>query len=125
MSRKRAIVDKTQAGASSRPRFDRSLGLTLFTGVAMLLVLGLVFSVAYGSKQITTNAAALHDADESLRAATVIRAQLALSMHMASTDREFGTNSVAARETSLVEADLALQDFATGLNEHPRSGRCP
>ena len=48
MSQKRPIVDRTGSGAASRPRFDRSMGLTVFIGMAMLLVLGLVFSVAYG-----------------------------------------------------------------------------
>lgn len=115
MSPKRAIVDKTHKAATARPRFDRSLGLTLFTGLAMLLVLGLVFSVAYGSKQITTQASSLHDADESLRAATVVRAQVALGVHMSAVDRQFGTNSGAALETSIVEAELAIQDFQTGM----------
>ncbi|NNF10050.1 MAG: hypothetical protein HKN74_07190, partial [Acidimicrobiia bacterium] len=61
-------------GNAGRFRWDRSLGLTVFTGMAMLLVLGLVFSVAYGSQRITSNASALHDADEGLRAATIVRA---------------------------------------------------
>ncbi len=122
MSPKRAIVDKTRKDIAARPKFDRSLGLTLFTGLAMLLVLGLVFSVAYGSKQVTTQASSLHDADESLRAATVIRAQLALGVHMSAVDRQFGTNSGAALETSVVEADLAIQDLETGMAELEKAG---
>ncbi len=122
MGRRKTIVDRTRKDVVTRPKFDRSLGLTLFTGVAMLLVLGLVFSVAYGSKQITTQASSLHDADESLRAATVIRAQVALAVHMAAVDREFGTNSGPARETSIVEAELALQDFETGMAQLESAG---
>ena len=122
MSKKRAVVDKTQLGTAARPKFDRSLGLTLFTGLVMLLVLGLVFSVAYGSKQITTQASSLHDADESLRAATVIRAQVALGVHMSAVDRQFGTNSGVALETSIVEAHLAIQDFETGMAELEAAG---
>jgi len=122
MSPKRAIVDKTGSGAAARPKFDRSLGLTVFTGIAMLLVLGLVFSVAYGSKQVTTQASALHDADESLRAATVIRAQVALAVHMSAVDRQFGTNSSLALETSIVEADLAIQDFENGMAQLEAAG---
>lgn len=125
MSRKRQIVAKTSVVGGSRPRWDRSLGLTVFTGIIMLLVLGLVFSVAFGSKQVTTKAAALHDADETLRAATVVRAQLALGTHMATVDRRFGTNSGAAQETSIFEAELALDDFATGLNNLANAGEIP
>ena len=122
MSPKRGIVDTTRSGIVARPKFDRSLGLTLFVGVAMLLVLGLVFSVAYGSKQITTQASSLHDADESLRAATVIRAQVALAVHMSAVDRQFGTNSGPARETSIIEAELAIQDFETGMAQLESDG---
>lgn len=68
MSSSRAASTHGTARSRSRPRWDRSLGLTVFTGIAMLVVLGMVFSVAYGSQQITSNAAALHDADEGLRA---------------------------------------------------------
>lgn len=106
-----------------RPRWDRSLGLTIFTGIAMLVVLGLVFSVAYGSRQITTSAAALHDADEGLRAATIVRAQLALGVHNANVDREFGTNSIGAQETSISEATVALADLTTALNQLVESGK--
>ena len=116
--RSRGVV----GGGSSRPRWDRSLGLTVFTGLAMLVVLGLVFSVAYGSQRITSNAAALHDADEGLRAATIVRAQLALGVHMSSVDREFGTNSGQARETSVVEASLALENLSMAVEQLLGSG---
>ena len=57
-----------RSGAS---KWDRALAITLVAGVGMMLLVGLVFAIAYGSQQITTNATALHQADESLRAATV------------------------------------------------------
>jgi len=123
MSRLRKGATSLGEAGFGRPRWDRSLGLTIFTGIAMLMVLGLVFSVAYGSQQITTNAAALHDADEGLRAATIIRAQLALGVHMANVDREFGTNSGAAQETSTFEATLALSDLTTAVEQLLTSGR--
>ena len=99
-----------------RRRFDRSLMLTLFTGLALLLVLGLVFSVAYGSQRITSEAGSLHTADEALRAATVARAQLALAVHMSAVDSQVGTDSSDAVALSLSEADQALSDFATGMD---------
>jgi signal transduction histidine kinase len=101
---------------------NRSIGVTLVVGLAMLLVLGLVFSVAYGSRRITTSAAALHDADEALRSATVARAQLALAVHMGAVDRQFGTNSSQAQQVSLEEAELALADFDTAIGRLDDAG---
>lgn len=102
-------------GAKRAGRFDRSLGLTVVVGIALALVLGLVFSVAYGSRRITLDAGALHDADETLRSATVARAQLALAVHMASVDREFGTSTAASRQLSMDEAEEAFDDIAAGI----------
>ncbi len=91
------------------------------TGVVLLLVLGLVFAVAQGSKRITTSAGALHDADEALRSATIVRAQLALASHMVAVDQLVGANAGEAIDLSLNEADTALEDLATAI-EHLTSG---
>jgi signal transduction histidine kinase len=101
--------------ASPRARWDRTLALTLFIGLALLVVLGLVFAVAQGSRRITRNAGILHTADESLRSATVARAQLTLALHMMSVDQETGTNSSAAVAVSTSEATEALDAFAEGV----------
>lgn len=110
---------KQQRPSSRRRRagWDRSLGLTVVTGLVLLLVLGLVFSVAYGSRRITVSAATLHDADETLRSATVARAQLGLAVYMAAVDRLFGTNSSEARSLSVSEADVALSDVISGADQ--------
>jgi signal transduction histidine kinase len=102
---------------SSAPssRRDRPLLITIGAGLILLLVVGIVFSAAWGSQRITKAAAALHNADETLRSATVARAQLALVVHMAAVDREFGTNSLDAREVSLSEIAIALSDMNAGL----------
>lgn len=81
------------------------------------MVLGLVFSVAYGSRRITISAATLHDADETLRSAVVARAQLGLAVHMAAVDRLFGTNSTEAQSLSVGEADVALADVMSGADQ--------
>lgn len=99
-----------------RTRLDRSLAITLVSGLVLLLVLGLVFSVAYGSQRITTSAGALHDADETLRSATVVRAQLAIASLMNAVDREFGTRSTSAIDFSMDEAATALDDLHTGFD---------
>ncbi|NND03272.1 MAG: HAMP domain-containing histidine kinase [Acidimicrobiia bacterium] len=102
--------------AAGRNRFDRSLAITIVTGLVLILILGLVFSVAYGSQRITSSAGSLHDADETLRSATVVRAQFALASLMNGMDREFGTRSQVPIEFSLGEADQALGDLETGIS---------
>lgn len=104
-----------RAVPTGRNRFDRSLAITIVTGLVLLLILGLVFSVAYGSQRITSSAGSLHDADETLRSATVVRAQYALASLMNGMDREVGTRSAESIAFSLSEADAALADLETGF----------
>ena len=111
---------KDMASPSSRRRktiFDRGLGLTIMIGLALVFLIGVVFAVAYGSQRITRNATDLHKADETLRAATVIRAQVALSVFMASMDDQFGTVSTEAQSLSQSEAQTALGDLEVGVAE--------
>lgn len=96
-------------------RRDRPLLITIGAGLILLLVVGIVFSAAWGSQRITKAAAALHNADETLRSATVARAQLALAVHMSAVDREFGTNSLDAREVSQAETTKAILDVDDGF----------
>ncbi|MGB7859905.1 MAG: histidine kinase dimerization/phospho-acceptor domain-containing protein, partial [Acidimicrobiia bacterium] len=96
-------------------KWDRALAITLVAGLAMLLLVGLVFAIAYGSQKITSDATSLHDANEVLRSSTVVRAQLALGVHAGSVDVQFGTDSTDAIELSIDEAELALEDMRLGL----------
>ena len=104
---------------SSRPsdnsRLDRALAISLVAGLALLMLVGLVFSIAYGSQQITSDATDLHKADEVLRSATVVRAQLAIAVHAGTVDREFGSNSSEAIDQSIDEAERALVDLHDGM----------
>ena len=87
------------------------------TGLALVFIIGVVFAVAYGSQRITRSATDLHKADETLRSATVVRAQVALSVFMATVDNQFGTVSTAAQNLSQNEARIAVADLETGINE--------
>ena len=89
--------------------------ITIGSGLILLIVVGTVFSAAWGSGRVTQAAASLHNADEALRSATVARAQLALAVHMSAVDREFGTNSREARTVSLSETDEALVDLRDSM----------
>ncbi|MDH3498807.1 MAG: HAMP domain-containing histidine kinase [Acidimicrobiia bacterium] len=100
-----------------RSRLDRVLGITVLTGLSLALVIGVVFAIAYGSRNITSNATDLHKADESLRSATVARAQITLAAYMASVDEAFGTVTVEPRLLSQNEATTALSDLETGILE--------
>ncbi len=93
----------------------RFAALTLGVGVAILLVFALVFSIAFGTKSIAGHALALHNADEALRAATIVRAQAGLATHLAVLEREFGFGSAEAVELSLSEVRLALNDLDSAL----------
>lgn len=97
-------------------KWDRALAITLVAGVAMLLLVGLVFAIAYGSQRITRDATSLHNADEVLRSSTVARAQLSLAVHAGEVDDHFGTDSSEAVELSLGEIDAALADLRVGLD---------
>lgn len=109
-------------GVRTRSRFDRALAITLVAGVGLLLILGLVFSIAHGSQQITTRATDLHNADESLRAATVVRAQVGLAVHLTTIDDVFGTNSDEPIALSLSEAGEALDDLNAGIGRLESDG---
>lgn len=83
----------------------------------MVLVFALVFSIAFGTRQVAEHADALHNADEALRAATVARAQAGLATHLAALEREFGFEATEAIATSTEEAELAVADLEAGLLE--------
>jgi signal transduction histidine kinase len=115
-------MPKWGGGTRPRSRFDRALAITLVSGLGLLLILGLVFSIAHGSQQITTRATDLHNADESLRAATVVRAQIGLAVHLITIDDVFGTNSDDAIALSVSEAETALDDLNHGINRLEEDG---
>ena len=120
---------ESAAGTVSRPaharsRFDSAVALTSIAGMGLLLMVGLVFSVARGGQEVSVDASQLHSADESLRAATVVRAQLGLAVYKLTVDEAFGTNSADALEVSLSEARDALEDLnraIAGLDEEASS----
>lgn len=100
---------------SGTSKWDRALGITLVAGLAMLILVGLVFAIAYGSQRITSDATSLHKADEVLRSSTVVRAQLALGSYAGGVDERYGTDSPEAISTSIEEAAIAIDDVRVGM----------
>lgn len=108
--------DQQERGNS---RWDRILLVSILSALALLVLLGVVFSVAYGSRRITTNATSLHKANEILRTSTVARAQLGLAVYLAAVDREVGTNSTDAIAFSIAETEDALREMRNGFFGDP------
>jgi signal transduction histidine kinase len=99
------------------------LFVTFLLALALLVIMGVVFSVAYGSHTITTNASSLHHADEMLRSSTVVRAQMGLVVYLASVDRERGTDSSAGIATAVEKAEESLGEMRLEFFGDPQTGR--
>jgi signal transduction histidine kinase len=109
------FVGDRDEGEHGRSSWDRVLTVSALSMLVLLILLGVVFSVSYGSRRITTNATALHKADEMLRTSMVAKAQLDLAVNLSVVDREQGSNSTAAIDFSIEEAEQALTEMRTGF----------
>lgn len=90
--------------------------ITLGVGVAIILVFALVFSIAFGTRSIANHASALHNADEALRAATIVRSQAGLATHLSVLEQEFGFDAGDGIELAVGETRLALDDLEGALD---------
>ncbi|HLA67672.1 MAG TPA: HAMP domain-containing sensor histidine kinase [Acidimicrobiia bacterium] len=111
--RTRRHPDREAVGAPKRR--GRLAALTLGAGVAIVVVFALVFSIAYGSRGVAAHAAALHNADEALRAATVARSQSGLAAHLSILERDFEFDAGDGIDLSESETRLALDDLESAL----------
>ncbi len=113
------------SSASSRNRLDRGLALTVLTGLGLLLVVGVVFSVAYGSQRITTAAVEQQQSAEGLRLATVARADVAIGVLLGSVEADFegGVYAGEARREAILSAREALSDLEDGVADLAASDR--
>jgi len=102
---------------SPGPRRTRLGAIALGIGVVMVLVFALVFSIAFGTKQVAAHADALHNADEALRAATVIRAQAGMAVHLSVLEQDFGFEATETIAVATDEAAVALIDLGATLDE--------
>lgn len=96
-------------------QLDRALSFSLAAGIALLLIVGVIYATANGTQQITSDAVSLHSADEALRSSSVARAQIAIAVHASTVDQEFGSDSTEAVGFALGEADRSLEDFRSAL----------
>lgn len=106
----------TKRVLSSGPRLDRALSVSLAAGVALLVIIGVVYATAHGTRQITSDAMSLHSADEVLRSSSVARAQVAIAVHASTVDQQFGSDSTEVIDFAVGEAERSLEDFDSGLD---------
>ena len=82
----------------------RALIISAVLGLVFVVLASAVFTIAGRSRDVANRSVELHSLNETLRAATVVRAQATFAAYLASTDRTFGTDSRAAIRVSVTEA---------------------
>jgi hypothetical protein len=88
----------------------------------LLVVSAIVFVVSAGSRGLSLHAEAVHVADETLRVATVARAQVAMANHFASIERELGVSVEEQLVVSAEQARSALGLIGSGVEQLVVSG---
>jgi signal transduction histidine kinase len=96
--------------------------VTTAVGATLLVVSAVVFAVSAGTSGLTAHAESVHIADETLRVATVARAQVAMANHFASIERELAVNVDDQLETSASQARSALELMVAGVQQLEKSG---
>jgi len=106
----------------NKARGNRVWVVTTAVGATLLVVSAIVFAVSSGTQGLTAHAEAVHIADETLRVATVTRAQVAMANHFASIERELSVDAGEQLVTSADQATNALDLMASGIAQLERSG---
>jgi signal transduction histidine kinase len=106
------------------PKARRSRALLVVTVLAVVAVAitAAIFAFSRGTREVTESALSLHQADDTLRVATVARFQLGFGVHLAGLDREFGSDFSDARRQSLDEAAAAVEQLGVGIADLERLG---
>ncbi len=106
----------------SKIKGNKAWIVTTAVGATLLIVSAIVFAVSTGTKGLTTHAESVHIADETLRIATVARAQVAMANHFASIERELSVAVDDQLLTSTEQANSALDLMAVGIEQLEVSG---
>ena len=120
-------MDEGRGTALSKVRRNRLRGgrvwvVTTAVGATLLVVSAIVFVVSSGTQGLTVHAEAVHVADETLRVATVARAQVAMANHFASIERELGVDVSEELSISASQARFALDLIRSGIDQLEASG---
>ena len=109
---------------STTTQSGNSLGLTISTGIVLLFIVGLIFSMSRSTSDIVRDADALHDADEALRGITVVRAQVELVALQSAIRANPTPEDRAAIQSGVDEVKQALVTSRVGITamtEHDSS----
>lgn len=120
-------MDEGPGTALRRVRRNRGKGgrawiITTAVDTTLLVVSAIVFAVSAGTQGLTSHAEAVHVADETLRVATVARAQVAMANHFAAIERELSVTVDEQVVTSSQQAAAALDLMAAGIEQLELSG---
>ena len=107
-----------------RPWAGRGPALVLAIVLTLVLVLlaSAVFSIAGRSRDVASRSVALHSFNESLRAATVVRAQVTFAAYLAENDSRFGTDSRAEIRVATREARRNLNELEATFSQTRSAG---
>ncbi|MDX2342529.1 MAG: HAMP domain-containing sensor histidine kinase [Acidimicrobiia bacterium] len=106
----------------SKRKGNRAWIITTAAGTTLLIVSAIVFAVSSGTRGLTAHAEAVHIADETLRVATVARAQVSMANHFASIERELAVTVDDQLAISASQARSALDLMASGIEQLKESG---
>lgn len=116
---RRSALNRVQR---SKRKTNRAWIVTTAAGMTLLIVSAIVFAVSSGTRGLTAHAEAVHIADETLRIATVARAQVAMANHFASIERELAVTVDDQLAVSAEQARQALDLMSSGIDQLKASG---
>jgi hypothetical protein len=97
----------------------RALALAAVLSLVLVLLASAVFSIAGRSREVARRSVELHSLNESIRAATVVRAQVTFAAYLATNDASNGTDSHLEIGVATREARRNLTDLETTFDTVP------
>lgn len=94
---------------------ENKFALALIAGLALALVVGIVFSVSARSRRVSAQAEALNAAHESVQAATVVRAQLELAVFQDDLRRNGVGVDAGAVTAAAARATNSIRDLSVSV----------
>lgn len=117
-----ASSNSKSIGASRAGRSRRAFLIVTVLAVIAIAITAAVFAFSRGTREVTESALALHQADDTLRVATIARFQLGFSVHLEGLDREFGSDFSDVSSQSIDEAAAALDQLEVGVEDLEKYG---
>jgi hypothetical protein len=97
----------------------RAAVVAIACGLVVGLVAASIFTIQQSSREVVGHAASLHSVDETLRAVTVTRSQVAFAAYLASVDERFRTDSSLVIGGTIADARRGIGDARTTIDSAP------